>query len=136
MAQCGRSLRCNSCSMCFASVFTRSCARQRLQSSYRLSVTIPIALLLVRPVICLVQNTRVCLSGVHSDFLCRASPYIARSGALRSESFHFIFKGDDQLISLIRRCSTESSATQQARIEPILSRLANFDFFEIGMLRI
>src|SRR5262245_32400976 len=77
MAQCGRSLRCNSCSMCFASVFTHSCARQRLQCSYRLSATIPIALLLVRPVISLVQNTRICLSGAHSDFLCRASPHTA-----------------------------------------------------------
>jgi hypothetical protein len=29
--------------------------------------------------------------------------------------------------------SLESSAIQQARIEPVLNRLADFDFFEIGM---
>ena len=35
-----------------------------------------------------------------------------------------------------RPVSYESSAIQETRIEPILDRLADFDFFEIGMLGI
>ena len=61
-----------------------------------------------------------------------------RTRAFRRESFCFVLlsRAADWLISLIGRCSTESSAIQQARIEPILDRLADFDSFEIGMLGI
>lgn len=61
-----------------------------------------------------------------------------RTRAFRRESFCFVLfsRAADWLISGIGRCSTESSAIQQARIEPILDRLADFDSFEIGMLGI
>ena len=61
-----------------------------------------------------------------------------RTRALRRESFCFVLfsRAADWLISLIGRCSAESSAIQEARIEPILDRLADFDLFEIGMLGI
>ena len=72
-----------------------------------------------------------------------------RTRAFRRESFCFVLlsRAADWLILLgrplfsrrarrSRPTSTESSAIQQAGIEPIVDRLADFDFFEIGMLGI
>jgi hypothetical protein len=59
-----------------------------------------------------------------------------RARAFRRESFCFVLlsRATDWLISLIGRYSTESSSIQQARIESVLDRPADFDLFEIGML--
>jgi len=72
-----------------------------------------------------------------------------RTRTLRRESFCFVLfsRAADWLISLVGCCfrgapggralpSIEALAIQEARIESKLDRLADFDFFEIGMLGI
>src|SRR5947207_13931436 len=58
-----------------------------------------------------------------------------RTRAFRRESFCFVLfsRPAHWLISLIGRCSSESSAIQQARIQPILEPLADFESLEIGV---
>jgi hypothetical protein len=72
------------------------------------------------------ENIRICLSGTQPDFYIRL--YLTRLCLTTSLS-----RATDWLI-LSGDCLCESSAMQQARIEPVLDRPADFDLFEIGML--
>jgi hypothetical protein len=58
-----------------------------------------------------------------------------RTRALRREPFCFVLlsRTANRLISLVGRCLVKSSAIYKALIEPVLGRLADFDFFEIRM---
>ena len=58
-----------------------------------------------------------------------------RTRALRREPFCFVLlsRAANPLISLVGRFLVKSSAIYQALIEPVLGRLADFDFFEIRM---
>src|SRR5262249_26095659 len=61
-----------------------------------------------------------------------------RTWSFRREPFRLVLfsRAADWLISLIGGCVSESSAIQQARIEPVFDWLADLDFFEIAMLGI